>query len=401
MRTVCATGFTKRAVAIYVASVLFSTVASAANLAAVEEILKLKNAGIEDETIVAFIESKNVNYDLSAEDILSLRDKGLSSAVIKAMLASGRGQQTTTAGAVAQTAPPQAQPPPPSAPAAPGNDQMQKNTGSGSSSVPPPPPTILPPAKPQPTADPDVAFFYEALVPYGRWILLDDGRWCWQPFVAIKSVAWRPYWDKGYWVWTDHGWYWYSEYPWGWAVFHYGRWHLHPVHGWVWFPDRVWGPAWVIWRTGPVYCGWAPLPPGVVYDTVSGRFLYHGRHVTIGFDFGLNWGHFSFCYVHELGKPSRRMIGSDKSRDAFYQTTVVLNYSVERSQPHSHGSPDYKVINHGIDPVRANLGKNLHVETVQVQPMPHPEKPRVHEKFDPRRKTISVYRPAHGGPATR
>jgi len=26
-------------------------------------------------------------------------------------------------------------------------------------------------------------------------------------------------------------------------------------------PDTVWGPAWVTWRAGDIYAGWAPLPP--------------------------------------------------------------------------------------------------------------------------------------------
>jgi len=61
----------------------------AENAAAVNEVLKLKNAGVNEDTIVAFIQGKNVNYDLSADNILALRDKGVSQAVLNAMLASG------------------------------------------------------------------------------------------------------------------------------------------------------------------------------------------------------------------------------------------------------------------------------------------------------------------------
>ncbi|NLH73030.1 MAG: hypothetical protein GX456_08270 [Verrucomicrobia bacterium] len=376
---------------------LFATSLNAANSAAIEDVLKLKDAGVQDETIVAFVQSKKINYDLSADDLLSLRAKGLSEAVIKAMLASGKAngptastggtQASTTAGVSTPQGAPQAPSvQPPSQPAASG-------PSSPPVSVPPPPPSVLPPAQPAPPANPDVAFFYEALAPYGRWILIEDGRWCWQPAIVVTTPGWRPYWDRGYWVWTNYGWYWYSEYPWGWAVFHYGRWHLHPRHGWVWVPDRVWGPAWVVWRTGGEYCGWAPLPPGVVYDTVSARFVYHGKHVSAGFDFGLDWVHFSFCYVADIGKPSRRPVGGDRGRDVFHHTTVVFNYTVDR--PHGGGHADHRIINHGIDPEHVSGGRKPPV--VQVRTVDSPQPPRVYERIDPRRKMISVYRPPHGG----
>jgi hypothetical protein len=31
--------------------------------------------------------------------------------------------------------------------------------------------------------------------------------------------------------------------------------------GWYWVPGTVWAPAWVAWRSGPGYIGWAALPP--------------------------------------------------------------------------------------------------------------------------------------------
>ena len=31
--------------------------------------------------------------------------------------------------------------------------------------------------------------------------------------------------------------------------------------GWVWVPGYTWAPAWVSWRYGDGYAGWAPLPP--------------------------------------------------------------------------------------------------------------------------------------------
>ena len=66
----------------------------AENSAAVNEVLKLKNAGVGEDTIVAYIQGKNINYDLSADSILALKDKGLTPVVVNAMLSSGMGVAT-------------------------------------------------------------------------------------------------------------------------------------------------------------------------------------------------------------------------------------------------------------------------------------------------------------------
>jgi hypothetical protein len=39
------------------------------------------------------------------------------------------------------------------------------------------------------------------------------------------------------------------------------RWVLRPAFGWVWVPGTVWAPAWVAWRWGDGWAGWAALPP--------------------------------------------------------------------------------------------------------------------------------------------
>jgi hypothetical protein len=52
------------------------------------------------------------------------------------------------------------------------------------------------------------------------------------------------------------------------VAYHYGRWAFDPEYGWFWIPGDEWGPAWVDWRQGDDYVGWAPLPPdgfGVAY----------------------------------------------------------------------------------------------------------------------------------------
>ena len=58
--------------------------AQATNWTAVNEVLKLKGAGLDENTIVAFVKNKNLNYDLSADDAIRLRDQGLSSSILNA-----------------------------------------------------------------------------------------------------------------------------------------------------------------------------------------------------------------------------------------------------------------------------------------------------------------------------
>jgi uncharacterized protein DUF6600 len=108
----------------------------------------------------------------------------------------------------------------------------------------------------------DAAFFYEDLAPYGEWIPVGGHGWVWRP--SGVSRGWRPYTD-GRWVWTEDGWTWLSDWEWGWAPFHYGRWLFDGELGWVWVPGREWAPAWVEWRYGDGWIGWAPLPPRVVF----------------------------------------------------------------------------------------------------------------------------------------
>lgn len=100
--------------------------------------------------------------------------------------------------------------------------------------------------------------FDAPLAAHGTWIKVGRYGRCWRP--AHVAVGWRPY-CHGSWIWTDCGWYWSSDETWGWACYHYGRWVYDSEAGWVWVPGIEWAPAWVSWRVGGGYCGWAPLAP--------------------------------------------------------------------------------------------------------------------------------------------
>ncbi|MBI3501679.1 MAG: hypothetical protein HY063_07780 [Bacteroidetes bacterium] len=102
--------------------------------------------------------------------------------------------------------------------------------------------------------------FYDELSPYGNWVDYPEYGYVWMP-AGYKNFS--PYYSNGYWEYADFGWTWISYYPWGWAPFHYGRWIFDPLYGWLWTPDYYWGPAWVMWRMGGGYCGWAPMAPGM------------------------------------------------------------------------------------------------------------------------------------------
>src|SRR6185503_1939233 len=118
----------------------------------------------------------------------------------------------------------------------------------------------------------DVSFdFFYNNMSGGSWIEVADYGYCWQPDVAVSSSRWRPYTD-GYWAYSDVGWTWVSYEDFGWATYHYGRWVRLEDYGWCWVPGYEWGPAWVSWRTGGNYVGWAPLPPEGV-----GEIVYESR----------------------------------------------------------------------------------------------------------------------------
>jgi DNA segregation ATPase FtsK/SpoIIIE-like protein len=110
--------------------------------------------------------------------------------------------------------------------------------------------------------------FYDNLAPYGTWVYDQQYGDVWIPDV---DSDFRPYATAGHWVLTEYGNTWVSDYPWGWATFHYGRWIYDDYYGWEWVPGYEWAPAWVSWRHGGGYYGWAPLMPGISVDLSFGN----------------------------------------------------------------------------------------------------------------------------------
>ena len=102
--------------------------------------------------------------------------------------------------------------------------------------------------------------FYDDLEPDGTWVSDPQYGNVWVP---NAEEGFRPYATRGHWVLTEYGNTWVSDYRWGWATFHYGRWRYDDYYGWEWIPGHEWAPAWVSWRHGGGYYGWAPLLPGI------------------------------------------------------------------------------------------------------------------------------------------
>ncbi|MGI8431297.1 MAG: DUF6600 domain-containing protein [Chthoniobacterales bacterium] len=182
--------------------------------------------------------------------------------------------------------------------------------------------------------------FYDNLSSQGSWIEVADYGYCFQPSVAVSNAHWRPYSD-GYWAYTDLGWTWVSYEDFGWATYHYGRWADLDSYGWVWVPGYEWGPAWVSWRTGGDYVGWAPLPPTV-------NRVYEGRAITgqVDVEFGIGPLYYNFVDIRYIGEPvlRDRILAPSRNVTIINRTVNVTNITYNNSVVYNYG-PDYNRVN--------------------------------------------------------
>ncbi|MGH8094469.1 MAG: DUF6600 domain-containing protein [Chthoniobacterales bacterium] len=209
---------------------------------------------------------------------------------------------------------------------------------------------LLLPLAPRAKAAAEVSlnFFYDNLSPYGTWIDVGDYGYCFQPNVAVSDSTWRPYSD-GYWAYTDAGWTWVSYEDFGWATYHYGRWADLADYGWVWVPGYEWGPAWVSWRTGGDYIGWAPLPPAV-------SRVYEGRaiigHVDVEFDIGPLY--YNFVDIRYIGEPvlRERLVPPQQNLTIISRTVNVTNITYKNSTVYNYGPSLNRVDQFSTRPVQ-------------------------------------------------
>ena len=190
--------------------------------------------------------------------------------------------------------------------------------------------------------DVSVDFFYNNLSG-GNWVDVEGYGYGWQPDIAVSDPNWRPYSD-GYWAYTDYGWTWISYEDFGWATYHYGRWANLADYGWVWIPgsDLDWGPAWVSWRTGGDYIGWAPLPPRGAEIVYEGQPI--GASVDVEYDIGPEY--YNFCDVRFIGEPVLRDRIFPTTQNVTYITNTVnvTNIYVENNVVYNYG-PNYNAVN--------------------------------------------------------
>ena len=137
--------------------------------------------------------------------------------------------------------------------------------------------------------------FKPALDGHGAWV--DDSTYgtVWVPAESEVGTDFVPYTTAGHWTYAeDTSYVWVSDYSWGWAPFHYGRWVHVGRHGWAWIPGRTYSGAWVVWRTGSGYdyVGWSPAGPD--------WYWYNGY--AVGWTFGYS-PYYSYCHHDHLYSP--------------------------------------------------------------------------------------------------
>lgn len=165
--------------------------------------------------------------------------------------------------------------------------------------------------------------FYDNLTPYGQWIDNAEFGSVWAP----RETGFQPYYSNGRWAYTNYGWTWVSDYNWGWATFHYGRWFYDNFYGWVWVPGYEWAPAWVSWRQNSDYYGWAPLCPR----------RRDGSYYEIRND---QWAFVPHQYINRSDLPNY-YINRQNNTTVINNTTIINNNTIPNRTRPSNGTIRY------------------------------------------------------------
>ena len=305
------------------------------------QVVKLVQAGVDLSVVNNYIANVPAPFNLDAEKIIALTDSGVPSAAVNAMME--RDKFLLVA----------ANNPPAPAPAVETKTVVVANTAP-------------------PVAPITVNYFSDTLSPYGTWVDVDGYGRCWRPTVVNYDSGWRPYCDRGHWVYTDCGWYWDSDYSWG-ATFHYGRWFRSSHLGWCWYPDTEWSPSWVTWRSCDDYRGWAPLPPFAVFHAGSG-FFYRGASVSVSFGFDLGADCFTFVGANHFCDYHPRQFCPEERQVTliFNRTTIINNYDVrhDRDDRNNRGNRDH-FVNNGISVAQVSRDQHREITPVQVATLPN------------------------------
>lgn len=280
------------------------------------QVIQMMQSGVDTNTILAYINNSTVLFDLSPDQINYLNDLGMPKEIVTAMT-----QHDMRLGVTIDAPPPDET-----------QEAMPDDSGQASDDS----------QQPQQVTEND---FYTTLGPYGNWVNIPGYGTCWQPCAGAYNAAWTPYGTRGHWVYTDSGWYWVSGYSWGWCTFHYGRWLHNDQRGWCWWPDTTWGPSWVVWRSSGNYCGWAPLPPNSLYRQGAG-FVFNGKAVSAGFDFGIDANRFTFVPIRNVldPHPERSRLDKAKLSGVFKRTKVYNNLDFKNGAIVNNGFPIGQIV---------------------------------------------------------
>ncbi|MEO6789077.1 MAG: DUF6600 domain-containing protein [Chthoniobacteraceae bacterium] len=187
----------------------------------------------------------------------------------------------------------------------------------------------------------DVFYNSDSLRRHGRWVTVGTYGRCWQP--SDVDADWRPY-TRGHWVYSpDDGWCWVSAEDFGWATYHYGRWFREERSGWYWVPGRVWAPAWVSWRHGRSFLGWAPLPPLAIAAAGMGISSWADHR------FGMGPQAYNFVNMRDFGAPSMARVLVPRQQNAALMTNTnnVTNIVNSRRGIFS-GGPNFQAVNNAL-----------------------------------------------------
>lgn len=194
----------------------------------------------------------------------------------------------------------------------------------------------LPPIQKNDVSGPTGDFnnFYEPLGAYGSWFRTGEFGYVYQPS-CVRDSTWRPY-TRGRWAFTNQGWTWVSNEPFGWACYHYGRWALLRNVGWVWIPGNEWAPAWVTWRESPGHIGWAPLPP----ETLG--WYGHSWDSSVESRFVIDSGWFSFVSYDHFGNDIHTYCLPLAQNIVIHRNTINITHYVIRERRVYVGGPRYR-----------------------------------------------------------
>jgi hypothetical protein len=178
-----------------------------------------------------------------------------------------------------------------------------------------------------------LSLFNQMLSPHGNWVDVENYGPCWQP--RGVPTNYQPYYTNGHWAYTDYGWTWVSDDPWGDVTYHYGSWYNDTSHGWLWVPGYTWSPAWVTWQYTNDYVGWAPLPPSYAFDVGRNRYNSWDSFYNSGYNYNtrpvvVNQSYYVFVPANQINSTylTRVRVPYNRNYDLIRRARPATTYAL-------------------------------------------------------------------------